>query len=99
MDGTELRDRGLEQAGSGVAVAALVLWEDKARYAILRLCLADSAFTAEDIRKAAGDPPMPNCMGGALQAAYKDGLIRPDGVVTASRPSRHASLLRCWRRA
>ena len=97
--GEQLRDAGLGQAGSGAPVAVLVSWEEKARFALLTLCLADSSFDAEDLRKAAGEPPSPNCMGAVFRKAFKDGIIRPDGVGIASRPERHASLLRAWRRA
>jgi hypothetical protein len=31
MNGFELRDRGLEQAGSGAPVSVLVSWQDRAR--------------------------------------------------------------------
>jgi hypothetical protein len=89
----------MERAGSGLPVAPLVSWEDRARYALLSLCLADASFSAEDLRKAAGSPPHPNAIGGIFRWASKKGLIVPDGVTVADRPSRHASLLRMWRRA
>lgn len=99
MNGEELRDQGMERAGSGQPVGVLVSWQDKARFAILRLCLADANFTADDVRAAAGDPPTPNCLGAVIRLAYKNGLIEPAGFGVATRPSRHASILRLWRRA
>lgn len=97
--GEVLRDKGTEQAGSGLPVASLVSWEQKARAAIAELIKVESNFTADDVRKIAGDPPTPNAMGAALRLACKRYWIRPVGVTTADRPSRHASLLRVWSRA
>lgn len=99
MNGESLRDAGLPQAGSGVAVASFALWHYKALQAIAHLSLADASFSSEDIRRAIGEPPTPNSMGSIFREAYKRGWIVPDGVTIASRPSRHASLLRTWRRA
>ncbi len=100
MSGETLRDEGLEQAGSGQPVAVLVRWEEKARFAILKLALADCSFNAEDLRRTMGEePPTPNCMGAAFRSAYRRGWIKPDGYMLALRPSRHASILRCWVRA
>lgn len=100
MTGVALRDAGIEQAGSGAPVAVLVSWEDKARKAILSLALSDANFTAEDVRASVVEqPPTPNVMGAIMQDAYRRGWIRPSGYTTASRPSRHASILRCWSRA
>lgn len=98
MNGEQLRDEALDRAGSGQPVVPLILWEHSARFAILQLCLADCAFSAEDVRKAAGNPPTPGCMGAAFRSAYRAGLIRPDSVGMATRPERHASLIRYWRR-
>ena len=98
MNGETLRDIGLEQAGSGVSAVALVLWRMKAEMAIITLSLADATFSAEDLRRQVGDPPTPNAIGAIFRWAYKKGMIVPDGVTTANRSSRHASLLRLWRR-
>src|SRR5262249_32625782 len=99
VTGEELRDHGLEQAGSGQPVSVTVSWEQQARYAILRLCLADANWSAEEVRQIAGDPPVPNMMGAAIRMAYLEGLIAPTGFDIATRPSRRASVLRLWRRA
>jgi len=99
MTGAELRDAGLDQATSGSSAVLQVLWGEHAAYAILQLALADSSFSAEDLRKAAGEPPTVNAIGAAFRTAYRKGWIRPDGYTLASRPSRHASILRLWRRA
>jgi len=99
MTGAELRDAGLEQAGSGAPVAVLVSWETEARFALLKLALADANFTVEDLRPMLPPPPNPNCFGAVFNKAHRDGLIVPAGTTIANRPQRHASLLRMWRRA
>ncbi len=98
MNGEQLRDEGLEKAGSGLPVASLVSWENRAAFAIYRLCQADSNFSAEDVRRDAGEPPHPNSIGSVFRKAYKAGIIEPAGVGVATRPERHASLIRMWRR-
>ncbi len=100
MNGFELRDRGMEQAGSGQPVSVLVSWQDRARICLLWLCEADSNFSAEDLRRCMKDdpPPSPNCVGSVFHSAAHDGLIEPAGVGMAQRPERHASLIRMWRR-
>lgn len=100
-EGETLRDQGLDRAGSGMPVGVLVSWQDRARLALLWLCEADSSFSAEDLRRQMKNdpPPTPNCLGSVFQSAARDGLIVPDGVDTARRPERHASLIRMWRRA
>lgn len=97
MSGEALRDQGLEQAGSGAPVSILVSWSDRARIALMWLCEADAAFSAEDLRRAVGEPPTSACMGAVFRSAVKDGLIEPDGFFQARRPSRHASIERLWR--
>ncbi len=99
MTGAELRDKGLEQAGSGGPVAMLAIWVWKAENAILDLCEAESDFTSEDVRRAVGDPPHHNVIGAVFRSMARKGIIVPAGVGIASRPSRHASLIRTWRRA
>ncbi len=100
MTGQELAARGIEQAGSGHPVSVLVSWQNRARLALLWLCEADSNFSAEDLRRAMKDdpPPTANCVGAVFNSAAKDGLIKPAGYGTATRPERHASLIRMWRR-
>lgn len=98
MTGEELRDQGMERAGSGLPVGPFVSWQSRAWLAVLHLCNADAAFCAEDVRRAAGDPPHPNALGAVMRQAYRQGLIVPDSVGVATRPERHASLLRYWRR-
>jgi len=96
FSGEELRDRGLEQAGSGLPATVQSLWHRKAMQAVETLCMAESAFTADDVRAIAGEPPTPNSIGVVMRMAFKKGLIRPCGTGPAVRPSRHASLLRYW---
>lgn len=97
MTGEALRDAGIEQAGSGVAVALLFLWHAKALDNIALLATAEADFSAEDIRKAIGDPPVSNLMGAVFMEACRKGWIVPAGYGKASRPSRHASIIRYWR--
>jgi hypothetical protein len=99
LTGEALRDIGIERAGSGQPVVVEALWREKARAAIVSLAKKSYFFTAEDVRKEAGDPPTPNSMGAALRSAYQAGIIIPASVTIAARPSRHSSLMRSWRRA
>jgi hypothetical protein len=99
MTGAELRDAGLERAGSGGPVVPLILWQFHAEQAILSLCLADGNFGPDDVRRIAGNPPHPNVMGAIFRSMARRGLIVPAGVGVARRPERHASICRLWRRA
>jgi hypothetical protein len=71
-------------------------WIELADTVIARLASYGEPFSAEDVRRWAGDPVHPNAVGARFNAAARRGLIVPAGITKATRPDRHASLLRLW---
>lgn len=73
-------------------------WRAYARHELEVLARTGLTFTAEDLTKVIGAPDHPNRIGAAFVAARKAGIIEPTGEVRPSTtPSRHGSLVRCWR--
>lgn len=88
----------LKEYGQAVAIHhESGAWLDQAEWAISVLARKPFPFTAEDVRKIAGDPERVNSMGAVLSAAKKKGLIEVDGYALATRPEGHARLMRRWR--
>lgn len=87
-----VKDRGAQTALEGAGAE----WRVAARKAIEELARAPFPFTAEDVRRLAGDPPSDNAMGGALLRARKDGRIRMVGFAAARRLRRHGGTVRTW---
>ena len=75
--------------------------------AIQALIAAGRDFTAEDVREQLRDKPgvlavmaeRPNLLPAHMRAAVTQGLVTATGFRTASRASRHGSVIRVWRAA
>jgi hypothetical protein len=94
----EKTGRELKAEGQARAVAATPSsWVERVDLAIAGLARSGFAFTAEDVRSVAGDPPNPNAMGGRFTAAARKGLIVQVGFAEAERPERHANRMLEWR--
>jgi hypothetical protein len=87
------RDEGIGH----VDLAEGVIWKSKADAAIRFLADTGQTFTADDVRRIAGDPRHPNAMGGRLLAASKSRLIEAVGVNQSTRPEGHARRMTVWR--
>lgn len=78
-------------------------WLADARDAIEALAVAhrraDTAFTADDLRRIVGQPDHANWVGAAFSAAHKLGIIRPVGYTTSRTRSRHHGVIRTWKAA
>lgn len=74
-------------------------WVKAAREAVLVFCRADVAFTADEVRMLAGDPPVPNALGALLNDCVKSHLIRELGTVRSRRPEAHGRKVTKWGRA
>jgi hypothetical protein len=74
-------------------------WRKRAQRAISSLCERGIPFTAEDVRRLAGDPDSQNAMGAALGKASREGLIYTSGFTKPQRASRHSNMLRLWHKA
>jgi hypothetical protein len=72
-------------------------WKALADKVIRHLIWTGESFTAEDVRRLAGDPSRDNAIGARLSAWARTGKIRTVGYTQATRAPRHASLLRVWR--
>jgi len=91
--GPQLRDQGHRRA-----VQADPGWLGVAHDAIVELAASEAVFSAEDVRRRAGEPPAPNLLGVAVRKARLAGLIEACGVETANRAAAHGRLLRLWRK-
>jgi hypothetical protein len=72
-------------------------WAQRALAVIDRFARAGDEFTAEDIRRAAGQPPSPAAMGAVFGQAARAGRIRCTGWRASSRATRRGSSLKTWR--
>jgi hypothetical protein len=89
----DLRDAGMALADS----AEPSQWKLAADLAIEMLARGGDPFTAEDVRRLAGDPTHPNAMGPRLQAAVRGQVIQEVGYTTGERPLSRARVLRVYR--
>lgn len=72
-------------------------WKARVDAAIEQLASAGERFTAEDIRRIAGDPPdHPNAMGAHFNAAARRGLIEKVAYRKARRASLHSHPIAVW---
>jgi hypothetical protein len=72
-------------------------WAELARHAVADLCSTGATFTAEDVRRLAGDPEAPNAMGALLHAIADEGWISMVGTVKSTRPNAHGRRVIVWR--
>ena len=72
-------------------------WKLAADLAIEILARGGERFTAEDVRRLAGDPLHPAAFGPRVQAAVREGLIECVGFTTGERPLSRARVLRVYR--
>lgn len=93
LTGAELRDLGIDKINSKTPEA----WKTACDLAIARLALTGQEFTAEDVRRAVGDPHHPNAMGARFNVAAKQGVIEHVGYRKPARASRHAAPIGVWR--
>lgn len=98
-EGRALRDAGTEVAGSGAPAALASAWRTKAAEAMTTLARSGEEFSADDLVAIAGEPPVPNMLGGVFMSAARRDLINAVGFTTASRPSAHARVQRTWKGA
>lgn len=94
-----LFDTGERRKAEGMALADAAepgFWKDRADAAIKALAAEGREFTAEDVRKRAGDPSRPNAMGARFSAAATAGLIRYVKHQKSTRPSLHACKVAVW---
>jgi len=72
-------------------------WLSLAADAIESLRIRGVEFTAEDVRRIAGEPPRANLLGVAIRRARLAGVIEPAGVTYADRAEARGRLLQTWR--
>ena len=95
--GERRKQRGMRLAETAEAIHDD--WAERAYAVIVWLAEWGCTFSAEDVRKYASGPAHPNAVGAIINAAARRGVIVPVGITKATRPDRHASLLRLWRGA
>jgi hypothetical protein len=94
--GRTLRDLG----AASVTRNTPALWCAKADLAIAVLAASGRVFTAEDVRRAVGDPPHhPNAMGARFLAACTRGVLVRVGTALSPRALRRAGTVAQWRGA
>lgn len=87
------------QLGMDAALGRAAEWAERAEACIILLPLPGERFTADDLRRWAGDPPAHgDALGAVLRNARKAGLIRAVGYEQSSRPERHGAVNRIWER-
>jgi hypothetical protein len=74
-------------------------WVADARYAVASFCSVGVPFTAEDVRRVAGNPPSPNAIGALFNAIAEEGWIVFMGYEKATRPEAHGRMIRVWKSA
>ena len=94
FDGEARKQRGMAAVETAEAIHGA--WVERADAEILFLARTGIPFSAEDVRRTAGDPVHPNAMGARFNAAARRGLIRKAGVIKADRSERHANEMRLW---
>ena len=86
------RDHGTE-----AALDSAGLWRDLARGAIAYLAASGLTFTADDVRRRAGEPPTDNALGAVLLAASKRREIVTVGFDRSKRLTRRGGMARVWK--
>jgi hypothetical protein len=87
-----LREHGMGRADS----AEPLEWKQRADAAIKSLAASGARFTAEDVRRIAGDPSHPNALGARIFEAARKGQIRRVGTTRAQRVGRRMGTLAEW---
>lgn len=91
--GEVLRDDGAE-----AALRNAEEWAEAAWAALLELAASGEGFTSEDLRRRAGDAPVPNAVGGLFLRASRRRLIAKSGTYRrGTRPESHATELPVWK--
>lgn len=94
--GRAARDAGAALAGAGAPASLVAAWRDKAGKALDELIRSGMEFSADDVVERAGEPPVPNMLGGLFLAASTAGRIHAVGLVSSARPKAHARVQRTW---
>ncbi len=92
LNGEDLKNQGQQLVLSVEEIA----WKERAFNTVVVLAIGDEPFTAEDVRRIAGDPTHPNAMGALLSYCGRKGFIHKVGRRNATRSSLHASELTVW---
>lgn len=91
--GEAARDLGMARVEAAVSPE----WKDRRDFVIRLLAVRGEEFTAEDVRRLAGDPPgHPNAMGPGLATASRAGLIKKVGYRPSDRPTLHRHPIAVW---
>ena len=83
--------------GADSALVSAGLWLDLARGAIAYLAASGRHFTADDVRRLAGEPPSDNALGAVLLAASKRHEIVTVGFDRSKRVTRRGGMVRVWK--
>lgn len=94
--GIALRDAGMARAGSAVPAAIANDWRSKAKVALTALANTGTVFSADDLVKRVGEPPVPNMLGPLFAHHARLDIISAVGFRQAQRPSAHARIQRTW---
>ena len=95
QQGELLKEQGMARANAN----ELEEWKKRANDAIEWLAQSGREFTAEDVRKRAGDPSNPNAFGPRLNYAARRGIITMVGYRKSERPSMHRRPVAVWKGA
>jgi hypothetical protein len=71
-------------------------WAELARHAVADLCSTGATFTAEDVRRLAGDPEAPNAIGSVFHQISDEGWIKLVGYRKSTRPDAHGRVIAVW---
>lgn len=88
------RDAGAEGA---LRDPADVEWAESATKIVEHLAAAGVEFTADDVRRRAGEPPSPAAVGAVLLAAARRRLIERVGFRRSRRIQRRSGYVTVWR--
>jgi hypothetical protein len=96
-EGRALRDQGTAVAGDDAPAVLVSDWKAKAAEAMETLIQGGTEFSADDLVAIAGEPPVPNMLGGLFLGASRGNRIQPVGFTQSARPSAHARVQRTWK--
>lgn len=91
-EGERLKSEGMARA----AAAEQLGWNQKCDLAIRLMATGHKPFTAEHVRRIAGDPEHPNAFGARFNAAARAGIIRKVGYELSTRPTLHRHPIAQW---
>lgn len=98
-EGRARRDVGAAAAGDAAPAVLVSAWRADADQALDDLVEGGQEFSADDLVAIAGEPPVPNMLGGLFLGAARRGEIHAVGFRQATRPSAHARVQRTWKGA